>query len=307
MDRGAAAFVDAAIAYGATRYLHGAHGDHPPAGDRRLFLEFLHQIVLYDNLLFNEDCIETELAELFRTVNAGTPKLVNGEALGPTGNVEPILAAVSNLVSEHLASGRQKADELAMLPVPATYRTGRHQDHEAARKAAEDAGLRDDLVPFLLFAFRGVTYSGYAYDRMQSGNATTAYVASPGRIVALSHLLSHSEVSGLGYSSRAYLDLLDELPLPPTGFAFRHLPSLAPATVSNLAAAVAEMPARKALAFTFELRARPEARALRKKWQERIWARSHAVTVGATVHQEISNSTIDGNVYQYVYQIAEAL
>lgn len=313
----ATAVIDAAIVYGASRWLREIHKnpssewDHTykRRDDELLFLEFLHDLVLYDKIVMDSSsvsrAIPNELLEVFAKVNASANlELLSRSDLAPyhADEIDSIAAATCRLISG-ATEDEPKRRAVLNTRIPWAYKSSAHHDFEMMTSVVKELDMELEFVPFALFAYRGLCYSGFANYQASKNDAPVAYVASPGRIAALKHLVSAPELRKLEFARRAYRDLVELLRIPASGYNFSHLQSLDPSQVSQLALAVSGKSPREALQTALRLRKSAEAQQLRVRWADRIWgtAKSAALGINHPGDQSMENISAGGDVIQIYY------
>jgi len=309
MARSTIAVLDAAIAYGASRWYRGLHQDpawefksrYKASDDKVLFYEFLHDILLYDSILLDRSSvgsrISTEILELFTKINARLrqPLLDPSKSIAPINSLEPVVEILSRLVSD-IDMIPDSSARIRQTPVPWAYSADTHTDRAAFVRAFGEVGVDPALLPFAIFLYRGICYAGFANNYSWEKSIPTVYLASPGRIRALAPILSTEEMKRIQYPKLAYSDLVGLLKLPSKGYSFSQFPSLPPHYLSGLAQQVQDKTPREALDYVLRLRQSEEAVALRKSWADRVWEDSQSAAMGSGYSQTISNSTITGDV-----------
>lgn len=278
------AVIDAATVYGASRWersartqsVEGYYPGRAPDVDRQLFLEFLHDILLYDSIVLDDSSVGTigaEIKELFVKINSRVGfDLLTFKPLTDlkSTDLQRVIRAVCRLVATVAGDAVHRRRILA-LPLPWYYRSSKHHEWADFLKAASECGLSEDLLPFSIFAYRGVAYAGFTHCLARRERRPIAYVASPGRMAALASILKGEDVQQYDFMRTGYGELLSLLNLPKLGFDFTWMASLPPQELSPLTFLVAEMKPREAIKFVLDLRNSPEARSLRQLWAERLW------------------------------------
>jgi hypothetical protein len=303
------AVLDAAIAYGASRWYRGLHQNaawefkhqYKASDDKLLFYEFLHDILLYDSILLDRSSvgrhISTEILELFTKINTRIrlPILDPSRSIAPIKSLAPVIEVLSRLVSE-LGSIPETSAKIRNTPVPWAYSSDTHTDRPAFIKAFGELNVDLALLPFAIFLYRGICYAGFANNYSSEKSTPTVYLASPGRIRALAPVLSTEELKRIQYPKLAYADLVGHLKLPSKGYSFSQFPSLPPHYLSDLALQIQDKGPREALDYVLRIRQSDEAATLRKSWADRVWEHSKSAAIGSGHSQTISNSTITGDV-----------
>jgi hypothetical protein len=316
----ATAVIDASIVFGALRCLHKTHHDptSPYYGkrrlheDERLFREFLHNLVLYDSIIFthgpSHDYDVEDILELFRKINNAVDfELLRDQVIDSQSIVAPILEGTCQVIMDSYAFHRRS--DLTSVPVPQTYRTAKHHDYEAVSEIASTMGLDEDLIPLLLFTFRGLCYAGYANQLARNGDAAAVYLAAPGRMLALSRVLNHTDLQRMEYPRSGFNSLVNLLNLPSSGYDFTVLESLSPYDTSPLAEFIGkerQLEPTEVLNRILQLRESSEARVLRSEWAQRIFDTSQSSAIGRTYAQTVENVTVEGNLIQVQGQLIYA-
>lgn len=284
------AILDATLAHGSSRWLR-EHGRalHTPDGHHRaddglLFLEFLHVLLLYDEILLDDGCgaeSGADVAELFCLVNSSLGyDLLRRRCVSTTSALHAVIHRVCGVIEGiQRDSPAQRAAMLA-APVPPAYSSRQHHDYAQFHEIAKGTGLGSEFIPFALFCFRGLCYSGYANNLARIHNAPAAYLASHGRLSALRLILDQAEVRKFHYAKRAYADLLGILKLPDGGYDFTDVSSLYPPDFSALTVTVLPLPPAEALSYVLRLRMSAAGATLRRQWSEQLWNQSRAVAIG---------------------------
>lgn len=309
----AIAVVDGAVLHGASRHYRYFHlnpdtecdRNRNSADDKDNFIEFLHQVVLYERLVMDWSCLHgkvpPDLVEFFQTAArlAGTP-VVERRGLAPHSlNVSQAIAkAVCRSLNSASDDPVRKQNILA-IKLPWAYTQG-HHEYEMFSTMAAEQDLAPELIPFALFCFRGLCYAGYAH-RHARKKSPAVYVASSGRLAALENIAASGILRKVDFARRAYMDLVDILGLPETGYDFSN--AFYPHEISPLAIAVEQKSPHEALTLAVKLRQSKEGSRLRREWAERIWASSQSAASGPRhgAHQLMDNvRTIFGNVTQII-------
>jgi hypothetical protein len=310
--------MDAATAYGANRWLLQLHEKpewpfrekYDARDDENLFYEFVHDLILYDNIWLDNTCgcILRELRDFFDDINyhfADSEReliTLHDIATADPDYLDPVMRAVTALVAEqsyHRDDLLQHASE-----VPWAYHGMQHRDASDMSSAAEEAGLDQALLPLALFLFRGLCYAGFANNLAERDHRPVAYVASPGRMRALELVMSRHDIERLEYPREAYSDLVRRLKLPSRGYDFSFLETFSPAVLSPLTLALRQRSPQEALHSVLLWRNSEDAKELREAWAERIFGYRFSAAIGTTVTQNIINSHIGGNVQQVMRGVA---
>lgn len=307
----AIALVDAANLYGAGRHIRGVHNDpnwsfsgqYNKFEDECLFYELLHFLLLYDLLIvdfgsiarekWQEDMHELEI--VLDTINsiAGYDH-IKGRLIAPRRELTPVADAVCRLISK--SSGDEEFDKIvSSTRIPWYYREHGHFDHPTFLDGFRRYKIDDAKLPFALFLYRGIVYSGYANHYNKTRDAPMAYLASAGRLRALQPVIDSRSQDFFNYPRTEYRDLVDLLDLPTSGYDFS-LFSLDASHVSSLSQLVDEKAPTTALSMVYDIRQTGPARDIRGKWADRLWRMSESCVVGAGNSNWISGSTIHGDV-----------
>jgi hypothetical protein len=279
--------------------------------DRLLFEELMHNVLLYNHILLDNSCatkISDEMLTLLAEINRSAGyTLIERRPVAPVTVLEPVVDHVCRMLAQATVDD-SKRHELSTISVPWYYRAPDHVDRPAFVNHARDWGLDPSMIPFALFVYRGLCYSGFANAYWKQHSTPTAYLAAPGRMRALAPIISSENLHLLDYPKQAYADLVDLLHLPPHGYDFSHLTSVPYAHVSELTQAIYDQSPQQAVAFVANLRNSSGAGAMREQWAHRIWNQSSSCGVGAayTDSTVISNATIYGNVTQNIIHATPA-
>src|ERR1700733_7741873 len=176
----ATALSDAAILYGARRYYDGVHnnstwkyrGKFREEDDKLLFLEFLHNLCLYDRIIMDKRPIEGseqvsygELSEFLTIVNnAARIEAISFGSYGRDHMNVALVCRIQEKICGIVASyiNNNAALKIEAVKVPWSYHEPLHQDREAIRRGLMKVGLNDNWLPFTLFVWRAVWYGAIA-------------------------------------------------------------------------------------------------------------------------------------------------
>lgn len=312
---GACALIDAAVAYGAERFVSGVHDDsswphrasYRKQDDEKLFLEFLHYLVLFDQLLLDQSsgCISNELTSLAdRLGREGLLKerpLEVESSFAPEHNPNRVRTQFCAFLAALVSSDENAKKKISTVKVPWSYYQNNHHDRCSLTKTAFDVGLSADLIPFALFSWRGIVYGGIAHYAAKERRTPFSYVAAPGRIAALRAILSPDDIERYEWPREAWRSLLSEMPsLPERGYDFSFLRTLPAIDVSPLSEIALESTPQDALDFVCDWRQKRTASALREDWAGILFSMSESNLVGTTNIQIVKNSTIHGNLGQTI-------
>jgi hypothetical protein len=302
------AVIDASIMYGASRWYLSLHSDptwayaaqYRAAEDRLLFLEFLHDLILYDRIVLDCSSLERigdeilDLKELVNTTLGAT--LIKFDQIAPDYAPRKVINCVCRLLHK-ISEDSDSKQLLLSTSVPWYYRDKSHHDRSSFERYGHEWDLDPALIPVAIFMYRGICYSGYSHHLTKIEGVPSAYLASPGRLKALAPIFDKDAFRLFSYPREAYYDLVELLDLPPSGYSFSHLPF---PEISKLADTVFEAGPKEALSLVLKLRQSKEAIAIRDKWSERIWKASETCCVGASMGNVVSGATVIGDVYQTV-------
>jgi len=325
------ALSDAAIVYGAQRYFDGVHDDvawpyrdqYRKEDDRALFLEFLHNLYLYDRIVLDDRPIDAreragygQLRKFLDAVNRDADEEVFAHQTldaaylyaseqakagrsSADGVPTSVQASVCGLVAEHLSRGR--AAELRSVAVPWAYHQPRHQDHAAIGSALRELAVDTSWLPFTLFVWRAIWYGALARYQTRSRHQPFAYVAAPRRIQALRAVLDAKDLARYEFPRQAVRTLSLELPdVPEMGYDFGDLDFVSPFETTALSARLAALPPAQALRMTLAERRSTHARKVRGDWADLLSTNATTCVVGTTVIQMMRDMNVQGNVTQSV-------
>jgi hypothetical protein len=311
------AVLDAALAYGASRWYRNVHEDkswehrdkYRPIDDKLLFYEFLHDIPLYDHIILDRssvgETVSNEILELFTKINVRTRRtVIDTGIIAPIKSLGPVVESVARLLAD-IDRDSETQNVLRRIPIPWAYSSQTHNDRAAFITAFEEAGVDLSLLPLGIFLYRGICYAGYANNYCMTESEPAVYLASPGRMKALAPILSSSEMKKLNYPKQAYADLVELLRLPTNGYAFSQMPSLPFHYHSALAQHIYEKSPREALDYVLKIRESTDAQKLREEWSARIWQSSRSVAVGSTYVQTATGVTVGGDLTMVIHAAAE--
>jgi hypothetical protein len=316
-NRAAEAVIDAATVYGAGRWYFNLHRDpnwkfadsYHEMDDRLHFEELLHNLLLYDHIMIDNTSVSwefgDELLRIIDAVNAHAGNLhLSTASIAPASGLSPVADIVCRILRD-TTSDPTSLTRLLNIKVPWYYYTELHHDWRRFERAAAQFGMNDSLIPLALFVYRGLCYSGYAHHVHKSSHFPCAYLASPGRLNALTPLLSQESMRQVNYPRTAYADLVDLLDLPERGYQFDHL-GLDAAHLSGLSELMKDANPPTAMRKLYIIRTSEEGRSVRRKWADRLWSESSSCAVGASQSNVISGSTIYGSVNMVIRAAAAA-
>jgi len=312
MEKAATAIMDASIIYGASRYLNRLHDDtnwkfrheYKKIEDQALFYEFLHDLLLYDEILLDNSSvtiIAEEIKTLMDMINRTQAKsLISTRHLADIGNLEPVILAVCKIINQL----RNKHD-FQEIQVPWVYRSGNHHDFSIFSRFVSEYAMDRNLIPYALFAFRGICYAGFSHGFAEYNHKPSTYLASPGRLAILKKILSDKDIREYDYPKRAYYDLIEKLRLPDNGYKFTSLNNTFMAhELSALTFYLYQSEPKDALQKVLQLRNSDETKKMRELWYERLCEYSQSSAIGVNINQNISNANIHGNVNMYIHASA---
>src|SRR5262249_4335662 len=122
--------------------------------DEMLFLEFLHDLVLYDRIELNSSgCVPNEILEWFAKVNASAnTELLNSNDVANPDRGE-IAKATCRLIAE-IAGDDQRLRAILNTRIPMTYKSEGHDDYERMAYVMTELGMDLQVVPFALVSYR---------------------------------------------------------------------------------------------------------------------------------------------------------
>lgn len=298
------ALTDAASVYGAARFIANAYDESSPRGmsyrsrdyDETLYYELMNNLSLYDELVYDDSSIENETSEefkaLFNKINdvfGETVMAVQTLDVKSYWDGELIKRGLCQLLHDLVDGDPTKLARLEAVQVPWAYHSSTHVDFPGFEQRLTEAGI-EQLVPFAVFAWRGLCYSAVAEARRRQREESFAYVAAPGRIRALQAILSADEMRDFRYPRETWGKLSQQIDeLPAHGLDFRNITSIAPAFTSNLTQALRNMPPENHLAFIAEHRNSASSKNKREMWGELLFNKRQNCTVGNQTIQIMNN------------------
>jgi hypothetical protein len=132
-----------------------------------------------------------------------------------------------------------------------------------------------------MFAYRGTCYAASARGLAAVSTDPIVYLASPGRLQALQELLPTTDRNLFEYPVSGYLNLLQVLQLPPSGYDFSFLTSMPPRIVSHVNFEIRARSPQGALGWIAEQRRRPERHAMVELWRQKLLGAPMSAMVGA--------------------------
>lgn len=314
------AIVDAAIVYGAERYLSGVHDDrswpyrdqYSKSDDEELFLEFLHYLSIFDEIVVDNSSLSEGISNEIRSL-IDRIKYFSGTFNGPLfcRQVAPDLSGdtpdrvrnqfcvyLANLVAADTAA----MNRIAAVEVPWAYHQPRHHDWPAVAESCKNLRLPECLIPFTVFAWRGIMYGGFAHHARMAEKSLVSYVAAPGRMAALKAVLPSKDLERFERPRKAWRELVSEMPsLPEFGYDFSFLESLPVVYTSRFSQRLLTLTPQDALSYVCKYRNEESSKELRKDWAEVIFSATESNLVGSQSIQIMrNNKTIFGNVIQKI-------
>jgi hypothetical protein len=292
----AIAVLDSSVLYGASRILGDVHSSSGLSGhnfldDSDLFQDFLDDLLLYDRLIVHNSTTIKEtirgsdiqhsydyLLSLLDIINANCGKIViEDRRIGFSDNfsMQVVMCKIAQLIKSSV-----RIDDASKISIPWEYSTLSHHDSDDFRKAGNSVGLPTELLPFGLFAFRGIMYTAFANGYSKKASLPVAYIASPGRLSALELVLTSAGIARQEYWRTAYQDLMNELPsLPTDGLDFSLQDSPLEGDLSTLLQIQGE-PWEK-LETVLRLRGHDSVKKMQVKWGERVFTGPPPLAIGA--------------------------
>jgi hypothetical protein len=282
---------------------------------RPLFINFLHNLLLFEHLRTDLDVAGEEdwyaqgvrslIDELRGVVSVGgMPPIEQGGDRFLENKFAPEFKAY---VEKSVTGGKKKS----LFDLPWFYykrglRTGSSDEmvYRVLQETIDQAPLVRGFDPeerFFLaangaFLFRGLRYAGHANSVWKNETRAAVYSASPGRIAALASFLNSPTIGNVPFLQTNYLDLIEGLSLPKTGYDWDFLPErLRPIKQKTLREMLASLEPRKALEKVLSIRESADGKRIREIWASRLWNRGQSCIEGG---QHIVNSNVHGSVVQ---------
>jgi hypothetical protein len=281
--------VDAATAHAAGRYFdsYTATTHREPNGeragyDRLLFVDLLHQLLLYEQLtvVSSRDNNHRDVDNILAILNERAGKEVlllalpdwDGEYKTEHENllIENVCRLIRGLATDSFSA------EIKRLHIPGLYNGPVHEDYGRFSSAATRVGLDRELIPFGLYCFRGICYAGMGRSISSQTGRPTIYTAAPGRLTALEKILSAEALRQFRFPGQEYADLLKILNLPTSGYDFTFV-DMPVSQLSQVAAIAQSKAPGEALEWIAGQRERDEGVRLRLEWSAKL-ATSGAAT-----------------------------
>ena len=305
------AIIDAATIFGAERYVNNYEKYNNKSysvtysfyEDRRLFNEFLHNIVMYDKIIYNCNSIEFLESGMENFIdeisNYAKHQIVNAEVILvlPEDDMSGIIHSICEIVK---TTNYKNVVKSMKNKIPWYYSSKKHIDYRLVAKTTKSLKLSDSLIPYILFVYRGMCYLAMANSNKKKNEKKTAYIASPNRIEALTHVIHGDDLKNYKSKREKYSELINHLPLPENGYNFSILKNTLPfENTSKLAMSVSNMHPKTALRHVLDLRKSEKVKNIKSKWLNTFEEQASYV-VGAA-NQTISNSIIKGNLVQKIF------
>ncbi|MFL6725200.1 MAG: hypothetical protein ACJ8FS_01645 [Sphingomicrobium sp.] len=307
------ALTDAASVYAAARFIANAYDESSPQGmsyrsrsyDEALYYELMNNLILYDYLVYDNSSLESatadEIIPLFRKINSEFGEdimAVESIGIGSDYGEHFIIHGLCQHLHDLVETDPSKLGRLEAVQVPWAYKSTTHVDFPKFEGLLRGSGL-ESLVPFAVFAWRGLCYLGVAETRHRRRDEAFAYVAAPGRIKALQAILSAEEMRDIRYPREAWNRLskaIDEF--PKRGLEFRNISSISPVYTSRLSHELLKIPQENHLSYIAERRNTRERISAREEWGELLFNRANSCTVGNQTIQIMRDLTVYGDVKQ---------
>lgn len=308
MNRQTSTILDASILYGAYRYSQQIYNkldisdkEKKIINDKNLFFEFLHDLLLYEEIILDNSC---------NSLNTGDPvvsfinyinkslkfELIKIKSLSQYKQPKIVIDSVCRIIKEIVPT----CDFKNQIHIPYSYNEN-HYNYSIVSEIAHQYSIEDSLIPYVLFIFRGLFYSGFANSYFIKNKIPTTYIAAPSRILALQIILDEKDIQKLNYPKYSYLDLVHFLNLPDNGYIFSSfINSFMSHEISELALYLDDLSPTVALKETLKIRKSEKSKVVRNEWFDRLWSNSNSNIIGSTINQNINNSIIFGNVNLYV-------
>jgi hypothetical protein len=160
------AIIDASIMYGAARWYNSVHDDpnwtyasqYKAGEDKLLFIEFLHDLLLYERILLDCSSMEQagrEIEKLRDIVNHRLRKnLIQFDSIAPEFTISAVADLVCRLLAD-ITHDDRSYQLLLSTRVPWYYHDQSHHDRREFNRAAADWELDSKLIPVAIFMYRG--------------------------------------------------------------------------------------------------------------------------------------------------------
>ncbi len=320
MSIGAVAVLDAAVAFGARRYLDRVHADsswrysgqYEAEDDALLFFEFLHHILSYDKVILDNSSATTighELEEFVHRLNVTLREewieLCNLGSSCIDATLGFVQSGICHLIRDILETGIATTTKLSCIRVPWAYTSSAHHDYSDIAERVRRFSIPPELVPFCLFVWRGVMYGAFAHMYAHTTARPCVYVAAPGRLHAMQAILSKRDISQLKYPRESLIELLRNLKgVPRNGYdfsVFSSLPSFLRSPLTNELSAL-----EPSAALDLVVRKRRDHSNIRRAWAEQI-SSHRSSAVGRAYTQQVANTTVSGDLtqIQFIQAVAD--
>jgi hypothetical protein len=327
-----AAVIDAAVVYGAQRYFdeqyldkadpdykspywwikegRGQSEQYLKQNDRFLFIELMHDLVLYEILYLDNSSVgEKPSDDLLRFVAKIHELAGHGifriERLTGVYYDSPPMVQVSlcKYISEMIQRDPDAERRMSAVAVPWAYKSALHRDRGEFEKLFRALGTDDKWLPLAIFVWRGLMYFAFAMAKHSRfalhGRELVTYVASPGRMSGLRAILNAEDLVRYEWPREAWRNIMQALPgLPSDGFNFSFVSSFPSFETSVLGVHMWDMPALEATKYVCELRRKMEVRQLRDDWTDILFSDGPRCAVGSPSIQILKNMIVHGNVTQ---------
>jgi hypothetical protein len=313
------AVIDAATLYGASRHFRRVHEDDGyaykssfnPEQDRLLFLEFLHALLLYEDISLDNSSIDIdresddkpfwsgesplrkELMPLIENVaSEGGPAIVDRDLCFLEENDHDL---IKDFICDRLSNGCDVATA-ERVPVPWGYNET-HADYYSFKFRCEKAGI-PTLIGFTLFLYRALVYAAFARQ------AESVYLAAPGRLKALDVFLHDSDKGRFDFARRGYGDVLSMLKLPRSGYDFSYLSNTASGAheLSVVSRQIHGIPPEEAITEVLKIRRSADGLRVRETWAGMV-ARQNSLVGMAQIQisQSVDHASVAGDLVQSVF------
>jgi hypothetical protein len=308
------ALTDAAVVYGAQRYFDRLHtkpdwkysGSFRQDDDRLLFLELLHDIILYDSIILDNSSLEEDVSiDLISFANRLNEEIgfdwIEFENVGFKARVdaEGSKHYFCNLLKEILLRDSEARFRISVVPVPWAYKDRNHHDRDYFIRKMEQFAMPIDIVPFAIYVWRAITYQALASYKVKLQNKRLAYVAAPGRLVALQAVLDRSDVRRYGLPRDLIKEIRWRIPeFPSGGYDFTFLNSLPVFATSPIANYLADAPPEEALREVCAARDSEQAHKIRDDWSDILFEASNYAAVGGVNIMIMKDVSASGSITQ---------
>jgi hypothetical protein len=311
----AEALTDAAVVYGAQRYFDQVHSDplwpyrenYLLEGDRLLFFEFLHNLLLYEHLYLDNSSLENDdigpdLKNFIRFVNSTLGfdwiKVQNVGADAEV-NAHSSISHFCALLKEISARDPNLGQRISTTHIPWAYLDPHHHNHDVFSQSFHVYRLPIAYAPFAMYCWRALTYGAMANFRQKQSDAQFAYVAAPGRLMALQSILNRDDIRRYSLPRELLRLLRLSIPqFPSGGFDFTFLGSIPFHATSPITSALSGVSPKAALEKVCSERDSPEVRRIRDDWNDILFSATKYAAVGGVHIQIMKDITTTGDVIQ---------